>query len=388
MNVLSASIADFCAHLRGEYGFALGAGEITDALRAVEAVGVTDRARVRCALRLVCCTSPEQIEIFERAFEAFFANPGLGVAQPSYRPRHTRERTGPGTQRAHGDERRREPAEILPGEREGGGAGSELREAPFDPNEAVSRVLRARYSPDAASAQPPAISFDGLAEAMAAARSVVARVRLGQSLRWGPQPRGPRFDLRRSLRASIRTGGDVVELRRLGHPARRPRFAVLIDGSRSMTPAESARMLQFAYALARSSYRTGVFLFSTELADVTRQLRSPMTREGKELGDVGEAWGGGTRIGANLREFIKRYGSRHLSKDTFVIIVSDGLDVGNVAELERAMRELRRRAGKVVWLNAHAGTDGYTPSAAGMKAALPHLSALLGTGDLRAIGAV
>ena len=385
-NVLSAKVAAFLARLRAEHGFVLGAAELADALRALDAIGVTDRARVRAALRLILCTSPEQIEIFEREFDAFFANRGSGVTQTTYRPRHTRPSARAGSQRIPDDRLRRDPAETVPRDGESGGAGSELRDAPFDPSEAVSRIMRARYSPEAAVARPPAIAFEGLTDALAAARSIVARVRLGQSLRWKPQPRGPRFDLRRSLRASIRTGGEVVELRRLGHPVRRPRFVVLIDGSRSMTPDESGRMLQFAHALARSSYRTGVFLFSTALADVTRSMRSAMTRAGKDLGDVGEAWGGGTRIGANLREFIKRYGSRHLTKDTFVIIVSDGLDVGNVRELEAAMRELGRRAGKVVWLNAHVDQEGYVPSAEGMKAALPHLTALLGTRDLRAIG--
>ncbi len=151
---------------------------------------------------------------------------------------------------------------------------------------------------------------------------------------------GERFDLRRTLRASLRTGGDALEPRALGHPLRNPRFVVLLDGSRSMSE-HAPKMLQFAYALAKRSRRADVFLFSTKLQDVTRNLRDADPRQSYRLDDLGEAWGGGTRIGASLTEFVRAYGAR-LTSDTFAIVVSDGLDVGEIGRLRA--RDARTRA--------------------------------------------
>jgi uncharacterized protein with von Willebrand factor type A (vWA) domain len=100
-------------------------------------------------------------------------------------------------------------------------------------------------------------------------------------------------------------------------------------------------------------------------------------RAGQTLPDLGEAWGGGTRIGDNLLTFIREHAPRLLSPETVVIIFSDGLDVGNLDRLLRAMRELRERSAGVVWLNPHAGAADFTPSARGMRTALPYIAALL-----------
>jgi uncharacterized protein with von Willebrand factor type A (vWA) domain len=91
------------------------------------------------------------------------------------------------------------------------------------------------------------------------------------------------------------------------------------------------------------------------------------------LHDLGEAWGGGTRIGASLSKFVHRYGAR-LSGQTFVIIISDGLDVGEISQLQKAMREIARRSAAIAWINPDADRAGYAPSARGMAAALPYVT--------------
>ncbi|MGA7094890.1 MAG: VWA domain-containing protein, partial [Candidatus Cybelea sp.] len=156
------------------------------------------------------------------------------------------------------------------------------------------------------------------------------------------------------------------------HPLRNPRFVVLLDGSRSMSE-HAPRMLQFAYALCRRSRRADAFLFSTQLQEVTRKLRDALGGGSCHLEGLGEAWGGGTRIGASLTEFLRKYAAR-LSDQTFVIIVSDGLDVGDIPQLQRAMRELARRCAAVAWLNPDASLPGYAPSARGIAAALPYVT--------------
>ena len=243
------------------------------------------------------------------------------------------------------------------------------------------QAMVARYSPSAAASNPPAIPREGLDEAMREADRLIARLRLGRSLRWKPQKRGERFDLRRTLRASLRTGGDLIEPHTLGHPLRNPRFVVLLDGSRSMSE-HAPRALQFAFALCKRTRRAEAFVFSTQLQDVTRRLRALSSHrvilslskdDTMQLGDLGEAWGGGTRIGASLAEFVRRYGAR-LSDQTFVIIISDGLDVGEIAQLQKAMREIARRSAAIAWINPDADRSGYEPSARGMAAAMPYVA--------------
>jgi uncharacterized protein with von Willebrand factor type A (vWA) domain len=101
---------------------------------------------------------------------------------------------------------------------------------------------------------------------------------------------------------------------------------------------------------------------------------------------LGEAWGGGTRIGASLAECLRNFSGR-LSDQTFVIVMSDGLDVGEIPQLRRSMREIARRSAAIAWVNPHADRPGYVPSANGMQAALPYLTALVSLdrlGDLNA----
>jgi uncharacterized protein with von Willebrand factor type A (vWA) domain len=366
VDALSHNVPAFCALLREEHGFGIGHPEAHDALRALERLGLTDRARVRSALRLICCGSPAQIAIFEDVFDAFFSGERTGVPQPAYRPRHTRP--GHDDLPKHGDERAAAAQHVAPDDDDVTG-GTALERAPVadgSSEDAGVPLLRARYSPHAGAAAVPHAGED--AAMRAAAARVIASVRLGRSRRWRSSERGGRFDLRRTIRASLQTGGDPVELRYRGHPLRNPRFVVLIDGSRSMA-GDTGPAQAFARALCALTVRANVLFFSTALRDVTRALRS-----GAPLTELGEAWGGGTRIGASLETFITEFGARTLSPDTVVIIVSDGLDVGEVYTLERAMREIERRSAGIVWLNPHAGTPGYAATARGMRAALPYVA--------------
>jgi uncharacterized protein len=377
---LVAQVAEFCARLRTVHGFNIGPRETAEAVRAIELVGVRERRRVAAALRAICCSRPEEIELFDRAFEAFFTSDQQGVPQTQHRHRRTRDVRDDTAAPAQTVEIKRQPE-------------SESRSDAW-------QAMLARYSPGAAALNPPAIPREGLESALRAADRLIARLRLGRSLRWKPQPRGERFDLRRTLRASLRTGGDLLEPHTLGHPLRNPRFIILLDGSRSMSE-HAPRALQFAFALCKRSRRAEAFVFSTRLRDVTRRLRvlrqaqddtrqaQDDTRQAQDdtmwLGELGEAWGGGTRIGASLAEFVRRYGAR-LSDQTFVIVVSDGLDVGDIPQLQAAMREIARRSAAIAWINPDADRPGYAPSARGMQAALPYVTIFTSFERLDALG--
>ena len=374
MNLLSAQLTAFCSVLRDDHSFPIGPPEARDALRAIDVVGVTNRDKICSALRLVCCTSPAQRPVFDRAFAEFFSTARPGMPQPAHAARHSR----PGRAAAENAPAAPQPA---PRERTGQNpdddagappAAAQRRPAAEDVDVATQwQALRARLSPHAARGGGLYLDVQQAVALRPSAERIVRNVRLGRSRRWKAFEHGHRFDIRRTVRASLQTGGDPIALRFLGHPPRHPRFVVLIDGSRSMDE-HAALALAFAAALCDRTPRAHVFTFSTALRDITRELRAALLAP-SSLDDAGEAWGGGTQIGASLAQFVATHGSRLLSADTLVLIFSDGLDAGDVAQLERAMRELDRRSAGVVWLNPLAATPGYRPSARGIRAALPFI---------------
>jgi uncharacterized protein with von Willebrand factor type A (vWA) domain len=356
---LSENLGAFAALLRDRYGMDAGHARAHDALRALEALPIAGKARARYAMRAVFCSRADEIERFDRAFDEFFYGGPAGVRQP-------RQKDESGDE----DAPSRSPALE--------------HEATSGTSAHASTTMRARYSPDASHVYAgPSIAADGLAESLADAGRLIASLRLGRSRRWKSSVRGKRFDLRRTLRAGLQTGGVPLHLRTLGHPLRNPRIVVLLDASRSMA-SHAPGLLQFGYALCRRSRRARVFTFSTALREITRELRAAGDAgRQRRLHALGEAWGGGTRIGESLRAFLRGNGSR-LDPDTLVVIASDGLDEGEASLVKQTMRDIDRRSAGVVWINPYAGQAGFEPSAAGMKAALPYVSALVG-GDLSAV---
>jgi uncharacterized protein with von Willebrand factor type A (vWA) domain len=213
-----------------------------------------------------------------------------------------------------------------------------------------------------------------------AASSLVRRLQVGLSRRWRPASRGRRFDLRRTLRASLQTGGEALSPRWLRRPERTPRIVLLVDGSRSMS-AYARTALQMAVALASVTMRIEVFTFSTKLQRVTNDVRRAAAGEPRRLDRLQQAWAGGTSIGACLRDFLQRFGERLVGPDAVVLIVSDGLDVGAPDTLRAAMSELQRRSAGVVWLNPLLATEGYEPTASGMRVARPFLTTFTSVND-------
>jgi uncharacterized protein with von Willebrand factor type A (vWA) domain len=381
---LTSSLSAFGEFLRVEYHFSVGQEQARDALRALDVVGLTDLGRVRSMCRAVFCAKPEDIGPFERAFDSFFLTP-RGLPQPRRSDRHTRpDPPGPAPGVAQPGQRQ----EGAPENEEPGGGGRRERR-PSAENDAGGEpkfALRERYSAVSASAEAPEISPQGVEQMLLAARRLVARIRRGRSRRWAPAKNGTRFDARRTLRGSVRTAGDPLVLHRLGHPLRNPRFVILIDGSGSMAGAVGP-MLEFARALNRSTRRCATFVFSTELRDVSREFRRPGFATLQKT-NLEEAWGGGTRIGHCLQEFLHRDGARLLTPETFVLIFSDGLDVDEIGTLRRALREIRRRSAGIVWLNPHASSAGYAPSARGMQAALPFIDVFASAANEKELSAL
>ncbi len=378
---LAENLLRFCEILRADHGFGIGPGETIDALRALEAVGVGNLELARAALRLVCCAREEDVSVFNTAFDAFFFPATAGVAQTKLPPTQP-PRSRPNNKRAEkADTRSSEDAPPEPGEEEDDQdfVGSSSRRTPEDDDDNVEpsdQIMRGRFSAEHADSNAPRIPRNGLEPMLLAAGKLVSSLRLGRSRQWRTMDKGARFDFRRTLRQSLATGGDALHPRWKGHPRRNPRVVLLLDGSRSMLEVVGPA-LQFAYCLSQRSRRVAVFTFSTELRDVTPDLRQlAFSNKKLELPPLKTAWGGGTRIGENLRVFVRDHAARVLTPDTLVIVSSDGLDVGETETLAFALREIKRRSAGIVWLNPLAAHPAFQPTARGMRTALPYLMAL------------
>ena len=195
-------------------------------------------------------------------------------------------------------------------------------------------------------------------------------------------------DLRRTLRRSFRTGGEPVE-RAWQTRRRKPRRLILIlDVSGSMAEYSRA-LLMFSHAVLRADRRFEAFCFGTRLTRLTRALATADLDEalGRAAAEVVD-WNGGTRIGESLKRFLDEYGHRGLARGANVVILSDGLEVGDPDLLAEQMARLSRLAHEVFWLNPLKEDPAYAPLARGMKAALPYVDVFASGHNLASLEAV
>lgn len=215
---------------------------------------------------------------------------------------------------------------------------------------------------------------------LAVLRRIMSRIRLTPPRRRTRRTHPTRtglLDLRRTIRASLRTGGDPTTLLRKRRRVRPRPLVLILDVSGSMA-AYSRALLQFAYSTGQAADKVEVFCFGTRLARVTHQLRhrepnSALTRAASRVTD----WDGGTRIGSSLDTFVRDWGRRGLCRGGIVIVCSDGLDRGDPDLLASAMERLSRLCHRLVWVTPHRATRSL-----GMMIADPHIDMLLDGHDL------
>src|SRR6185312_7376784 len=194
--------------------------------------------------------------------------------------------------------------------------------------------------------------------------------------------RGEHVDLRRTLRGSLRTGGEPARLAYRRRRVVRRRVVLLCDISGSMEPYARA-YLQF---LTCAGAESEAFVFATRLTRVTRALatRSP-ERAIQRAAAAAPDWSSGTRIGEALRAFNDRHGRRGMARGAVVVIISDGWERGDPALVAREMARLGRLAHRIVWVNPRVAADEFAPRAGGMAAALEHCDALVSGHSLAAM---
>ena len=175
-----------------------------------------------------------------------------------------------------------------------------------------------------------------------------------------------------------------MRLARRERTLRRTKLVVLCDVSGSMD-LYSRFLLQVLYALQHAFARVETFAFSTRVARITDSLSRGSYRDALgELALLDSGWSGGTRIGDSI-EAVRSGWPRLFDRRTAVIILSDGWDTGDPDVLGSVLRDLRRRVGRIIWLNPLLGSPSYQPLTRGMQAALPHVDVFAPAHDVASL---
>jgi uncharacterized protein len=370
-------LAGFVATLR-DAGFAIGQAEAQDAARLI-AGPLADRPEgLRAGMRALFASRRSDLARFDELFDAFWRARGVksfvridAEALAARSPR--RFQHGPGA----GDSRL-EPDRIGGARgREDGGAEGGGRQGGASSQEAMSKKDIAAFEGERERADAAEIA-ERFARAM--------RARLTRRER--ARRRGRRLDLRSTIRLSVAHGGEPLDLKFRRRKIKPLRLVALLDASGSME-SYVAFFTRFLHAVTQVFRESEVFLFHTRLAHVSSALkeRNP-TRALDRLALMASGVGGGTKIGECLIAFNRRHAKRVIHSRTCVIILSDGYDTGPPEVLASAMRELRRRCKRIVWLNPLTGRRGFEPSARGMQAALPYLDLLAPAHNIESLAAL
>jgi uncharacterized protein with von Willebrand factor type A (vWA) domain len=342
-----------------EAGLEIGPGRVVDALRALDSVDLARQEDVYYSLRQTLVSRHDELELFDRAFNAWFLR--APVTPPTRVQTMVETRVAPApADRAQGrdgeDEDAGDPLEL------GASAQELLRDKDFA--ELTGDELRRL-------------------------RELIGRIARSRpqrhSRRRTPDARGDRLDLRRMIRRSLRSGGDQLD-RPLRARKEVPRkLVVLCDVSGSMDSYARALLL-FLHAVVGAGRGVEAFAFGTRLSRLTPDLatRDPEAALAR-VTDAVVDWGSGTRIGASLREFNEVYGRRALSRGAIVLVVSDGWEREDPELVGREMAKLARAAYAVVWVNPLKGNPQYQPLAGGMRAALPYVDRFLPGHNLRSL---
>jgi uncharacterized protein len=348
---VSESLVVAFARVLRQAGLDVPVGSTVTFAEALGELGAAEEASVYWAGRATMVRRPEDIPTYDRAFKVFWkqASPS-GLGPTVHDVQHL-------TLLLDADE---EP---------------DAAAAP-DAVEIKGPVLHVRYSPHEVLRHKDFAAYTH-AE-LDEARRLMADLRLAGALRRSRRLRPVRHDhgrpdLRRTMRRTMRAGGEPVRWSRLA-PSTRPRRVVLLcDVSGSMEPYARA-LMRFAHAAVVGRARVEAFALGTRLTRLTRELSSRDPDAAlRQAAEAVTDWSGGTRLGEGLQRFNDRWGCRGMARGAVVVILSDGWDRGDPSVLGEQMARLSRVAHKVVWVNPLKATPGYAPLTRGMAAALPYV---------------
>ena len=376
---LAGNITHFARALR-KAGLPIGSGRIIDAIHAVEAAGFTERRDFYWTLHACFVSRPEHRRVFQQVFRLYWRDPRylehmMAAMLPAIR--------GVQEERPADAAEKRAAEALLDDSR----PPPEIEDSPGDSEIEIDARLTVSEEENLKT-----LDFEQMSTAeMAAAKAMLARLRLPvkplPTRRTARAPRG-RIDPKATMRAGLRKG-DLVELQRKKPRERWPDLVCLCDISGSMSQY-SRVVLHFLHTVANAKgqgwARVHAFTFGTRLTNITRHLATrdvdaALAAAGREAQD----WEGGTRIGACLEAFNRDWSRRVLTRGGVVLLVSDGLDRGDPANLAKQMERLHLSARRLIWLNPLLRFDGFAPKATGISTMLAHVDSFRAGHSVQAI---
>lgn len=354
-------LAGFVAHLRFN-GIDAGLPETETALAALAAVDTGRIGEVRSALRAVCVGDADQNGRFDELFDAYWLNRGRSRdrTNTTNAARNTQAQSGKSYRLADGASADDGEADTPDDAPEGAAAGS-------------GRLVASRMSNIDKTDLRKLMTPEDLERAERVAEQIARAIRDRRSRRRKAALCGARLDMRKVLRRSVSRGGEPLDLFYRTRPDRPVRLVAMLDVSGSMT-VYARVFLAFLKGLVSADRTTDAYLFHTRLVRISDALRDHDTlRAVNRLSLMAQGFGGGTRIGANLKQFNAQYAAQSVNGRSVVIILSDGYDTDPPDMLASELARLKRRGARIVWLNPLKGWAGYEPVARGMAAALPFL---------------
>ncbi len=358
---LAENILYFARALRAA-GMPVGPGAVLDALSALEVAHVAHRDDFYWTLHAVFVKRHEHTILFDHAFRIFFRRRGyidklIASMLPDTLP------TAPKPPEA-GAQRIQDA--LFAGQN----AREQEREVEIDARLTVSdrEVLRRKDFAQMTAGE------------IAAAKDAIARLALPLDMvrtrRLAAHRRGHIIDVRRTLRASMKAGGALIDLKYLGPKEKEPPIVALLDISGSMSQY-TRLFLHFLHSITDARKRVMTFLFGTRLTNVTRSLRQRDPDEALAACGANVAdWAGGTRIATSLHAFNKHWARRVLGQGAVVLLITDGLERDADDTLSFEMDRLHRSCRRLIWLNPLLRFEGFEARAKGVRAILPHVDEL------------
>jgi uncharacterized protein with von Willebrand factor type A (vWA) domain len=356
---LAENILYFARALRAA-GIPVGPGAVLDALAAVEASGVGTREDFYWTLHAVFVKRHEHSVLFDQAFRIFFRKRAylerlMAMVMPQAPPAAPQP-PRPGAQRIE---------EAL-----FSGLKSREREAPEVETDARLTVSDREVLQKKDFAQMTAAE---IALAKEAIKRLILPLNEIRTRRLVPDRRGHRIDIRRTMRASLKAGGALIDLQYRGPATRPPPVVSLVDISGSMSQY-TRLFLHFLHAVTDARKRVTTFLFGTRLTNVTRALREKDPDAALAACSASVAdWSGGTRIATSLHAFNKQWARRVLTQGAIVLLFTDGLERDPDDTLAFEIDRLHRSCRRLVWLNPLLRFDAFEAKAKGIKTMLPHV---------------
>jgi uncharacterized protein with von Willebrand factor type A (vWA) domain len=349
--LIADNVIGFARALRAA-GIPVGPGAVIDALKALRLIEIGNRADVFTTLEAIFVKRHEHALIFAQAFRA--AEDWKHMLDSVPLPEHAKKKPPPASRRVQEALSQPRTSEV-----------PQAQEQDLKLSVSDKEVLQKKDF-----AQMSAAEIAEVTRAIAEMNLPQAELR---TRRYQPDPRGLRLDMRRTLRGSLRTGGDIIDIHRLGRIDKPAPIVALLDISGSMS--EYTRLfLHFLHAITDARKRVSVFLFGTRLTNVTRSLRARDPDEAlASCSSSVEDWAGGTRIATSLHTFNKLWGRRVLGQGAIVLLISDGLEREADAKLEFEMDRLHRSCRRLIWLNPLLRYGGFEAKAQGIKMMLPHV---------------